>query len=102
MTIRNHLDIEMLRRIGRIVAETRDLMVRSLEEGMTTLELDGIAEANLAKYGAVSAPRKVYRFPGTTCISVNDEVAHGIPSGRKIKSGDLVNVDVSAELDGYY
>jgi methionyl aminopeptidase len=102
MTIRNHLDIEMLKRIGRVVAETRELMARSLEAGITTLELDAIAARNLEKHGAASAPRKTYGFPGTTCISVNEEVAHGIPSDRRIAPGDLVNVDVSAELDGYW
>jgi methionyl aminopeptidase len=102
MTIRNHFDVEMLRKIGRIVAETRELMKNSIEAGMTTLELDRIAEENLARHGATSAPRKVYNFPGATCISINEEVAHGIPSDRKIADGDLINVDVSAELGGYF
>ena len=96
------MDIDALRKVGRVVAETLELMKRSLEEGITTLELDELAERNLARYGAVSAPRKTYGFPGATCISVNEEVAHGIPSGRRIRKGDLVNLDVSAELDGYY
>ena len=52
--------------------------------------------------GARSSPQLSYAFPGTTCISVNDELAHGIPSERKLRDGDLVNIDVSAELDGYW
>lgn len=102
MTIRNPFDVEMMKRIGRIVAETRDLMKGRIEAGITTRELDAVAAENLARHGAVSAPRKVYDFPGTTCISVNEEVAHGIPSARKIRKGDLINLDVSAELGGYY
>src|SRR3954464_15473491 len=98
MTIRNHFDIEALRKIGHIVAETLELMKSNIEEGITTLELDAIAEANFGRYGAVSAPRKVYGFPGSTCISVNEAIAHGIPSKRKIRKGDVINMDVSAEL----
>jgi methionyl aminopeptidase len=102
MTIRNHFDIEALRRAGHVVAETLELMRDALEEGITTRELDAIAEKNFRRYGAVSAPIKAYGFPGQTCISVNEAIAHGIPSGLRIKKGDLINLDVSAELDGYY
>jgi methionyl aminopeptidase len=102
MTIRNQFDIEALRKIGHVVAETLELMKAGIEEGITTLELDAIAEGNFRKYKAASAPRKMYGFPGSTCISVNEAVAHGIPSSRKIRKGDLINLDVSAELDGYF
>ena len=102
MTIRNHFDIEALRKIGHIVAETLELMKNGIEDGITTRELDAVAEANFGRYGAVSAPRKIYGFPGSTCISVNEAIAHGIPSKRKIRKGDLINLDVSAELDGYF
>jgi methionyl aminopeptidase len=102
MTIRNHFDIEALRRVGHVVAETLEIMKASLEEGIETRELDAMAERNFARHGAVSAPRKAYRFPGATCISVNEAIAHGIPGPRRIRKGDLVNLDVSAELDGYY
>lgn len=102
MTVRDHLDIEALRRVGRAVSETIELMKASIEEGITTRELDEIAGRNLAKHGAVSAPFKVYAFPGHTCISVNDAIAHGIPGDYRIRKGDLINLDVSAELEGYY
>ena len=69
---------------------------------MTTAELDKIGAAFLADHGARSAPILTYKFPGHTCISINDEAAHGIPGDRVIQEGDLVNIDVSAELDGYY
>ena len=74
----------MLRIIGRIVYETLLLMKKSLEPGMTTLELDLIGQKNLEKYQANSAPKVTYDFPGYTCISVNEEAAHGIPSSRQI------------------
>jgi methionyl aminopeptidase len=102
MTIRNHFDIEALKRIGHVVAETLELMKAAIEEGITTLELDAIAGENFRRHHAVSAPKKVYGFPGHTCISVNEAIAHGIPSKRKIRKGDLINLDVSAELDGYF
>src|SRR5690606_41489165 len=64
--------------------------------------LDQIGAAVLKRHGARAAPMHVYRVPGTTCISVNEEAAHGIPSDRVIRKGDLINIDVSAELGGYY
>jgi methionyl aminopeptidase len=102
MTIENEDDLEKLKIIGRIVFETMMLMKKQLEIGMTTLELDEIGARNLAKYGARSAPKVTYDFPGYTCISVNEEAAHGIPSERIICEADVVNIDVSAELDGYF
>lgn len=102
MTIESEDDLEALRKIGKIVANTLAKMMESVEPGMTTLELDAIGAAELAKHGARSAPVLTYRFPGHTCISVNNEAAHGIPSTKKIAAGDLVNIDVSAELDGYF
>jgi len=69
---------------------------------MTTAELDALGERWLAEHGARSAPRLMYDFPGATCISINEEAAHGIPGARRIRAGDMVNVDVSAELDGYF
>lgn len=102
MTIETEDDITMLRTIGRIVYETLILMSKKIEIGMTTLELDEFGKRNLEKYGAQSAPMRTYDFPGYTCISINEEAAHGIPSGRKIEAGDVVNIDVSAELDGIF
>jgi methionyl aminopeptidase len=77
-------------------------MLDALEPGMTTAELDDLGARLLAKAGARSAPRLAYRFPGATCISINEETAHGIPGDRIVRRGDVVNVDVSAELEGYF
>ncbi|PRD38816.1 UNVERIFIED_CONTAM: mapB [Trichonephila clavipes] len=77
-------------------------MARAMQPGMTTLELDAIGRAHLEREGAVSAPESTYGFPGATCISVNEEIAHGIPGARELALGDLVNIDVSAARDGFF
>ena len=102
MTITSEEELEALRRIGKIVATVLRDMGMALEPGMTTAELDAIGCAGLEASGARSAPELDYGFPGATCISIGTEVAHGIPGPRIIKAGDLVNIDVSAELDGFY
>ena len=101
MSIESEKDIAGLLRIGRIVGEAIKAMRDALQPGMTTAELDAVGERFLKQHGARSAPQLAYKFPGVTCISVNDEVAHGIPGDRVIQPGDVVNIDVSAELDGY-
>lgn len=102
MSIESQDDLTNLLRIGKIVGLTLQHMKESLRVGMTTADLDAIGEAFLNEHGARSAPRLTYNFPGGTCISINDEAAHGIPGERVIQAGDLVNIDVSAELDGYW
>lgn len=102
MTVETEEDLLALQRIGKIVAECLRAMLDHIRPGMSTLELDGFGRRFLDGRGARSAPTKDYDFPGTTCISINEEVAHGIPGDRIIAEGDVINVDVSAELDGYY
>lgn len=102
MTIETQDDLVALKRIGRIVSLTLQKMLDAAEPGMRTRELDQIGEALLAEHGARPAPRLVYNFPGATCISINEEAAHGIPGERVIRAGDVLNVDVSAELGGYF
>ncbi|MFN4153977.1 MAG: type I methionyl aminopeptidase [Paracoccaceae bacterium] len=102
MTITQHDELEGLKDIGRIVANTLQAMAGAMEPGMTTRELDQIGRGLLDRDGAVSAPETTYDFPGATCISVNEEIAHGIPGDRVLRVGDLVNIDVSASKDGYF
>jgi len=102
MTIESEDDILALKRIGKIVSYVLGEMLEAAEPGMTTAELDLLGEKLLERHGARSAPRLAYDFPGTTCISINEEAAHGIPGERIIEPGDVLNVDVSAELDGYF
>lgn len=102
MTIDNDNDLEALKRIGAIVANTLHAMGKALEPGMRTRELDEIGRVLLEREGAQPAPALTYNFPGATCISVFPDIAHGIPGERLLKPGDLVNIDVSAELNGYF
>ncbi|MEC0225643.1 type I methionyl aminopeptidase [Paenibacillus alba] len=102
MTIDSQKDIDGVTEIGKIVALTISEMKRHARVGMTTKELDNIGELFLNSCGAVSAPKTTKNFPGNTCISINREVAHGIPGNRKIQPGDLINIDVSAERGGYF
>jgi methionyl aminopeptidase len=102
MQIESEKDLQGLKRIGAIVAEAVRVMAAAIRPGITTAELDQIGAAYLARQGARPAPPLVYGFPGAICISLNDEAAHGIPGSRVIQPGDLINLDVSAELDGYF
>lgn len=103
MSIESDKDLLGITRISNVVALTLKGMREYTRAGMSTWELDQYGAGILKKYGARPAPALAYGFPGCTCISVNNEAAHGIPSQKTIlKEGDLVNIDVSAELDGYY
>ena len=103
MSITTPAELSGMQRVSHAVATTLRRMREYAQEGMSTLELDAFGAELLQEFGAKSAPMLTYQFPGHTCISVNDEVAHGIPNANRIlKSGDLVNIDVSAELDGFW
>lgn len=102
MTIGSEDDLEKLKAAGRLVARTLKAMGEALEPGMTTRELDDLGRRMLEDAGARSAPELTYNFPGATCISIGPDVAHGIPGDRKVQAGDLINIDVSAELDGFF
>jgi len=102
MTADSQKDIESLKAIGRICAETLRKMMDTARAGMTTRELDEIGLALLGAEGARSAPQVSYNFPGATCISVSPIIAHGIPDEHVLRQGELIHIDVSAELDGYF
>ena len=102
MIAKTEEEIEGLRKAGRIVAEIREKMKNAATPGMTTKELDELGGTLFAEKGATSAPIDEYDFPGYTCISVNHEVAHGIPGKRILKDGDLINIDVSGSIEGYF
>jgi methionyl aminopeptidase len=101
MTINSTAEFEGMRRVGQLVAATRETMRASVRPGVTTGELDAIGERFARAAGARSAPQLTYDFPGFTCISVNDEIVHGIPGPRVLADGDLVTLDVTLELDGF-
>lgn len=102
MTIDSVDQLEGLKLIGAIVADVLQAMGAAIEPGMTTLELDKLGGKMLEERGARSAPILTYNFPGATCISINHCVAHGIPGAAIISAGDMVNIDVSAEKDGFF
>src|SRR3954454_287308 len=101
MTIESKNDLTAMRAIGKLVAETLREMRASLVPRITTEQLDEIGAKYLRRHGARSAPQLTYDFPGFNCISVNDEVVHGVPRNRPLAAGDVVKIDVTAELDGY-
>lgn len=102
MTIETQEDVLALKKVGRIVSVTLQTMLDAAEPGITTRELDMIGGRLLQGHGARSAPQLTYGFPGFTCISINEEAAHGVPGDRIIRAGDVLNIDVSAELNGYF
>jgi methionyl aminopeptidase len=102
MTIGSEAELEKLKAAGRLVARTLKSMGEALEPGITTRELDDLARRLLEDEGARPARELTYGFPGATCISIGPDVAHGIPDDRKVQAGDLINIDVSAELDGFF
>jgi methionyl aminopeptidase len=102
MSIETQDELRALEAAGEVVARTLREMRRHVRPGVTTGELDAVAARVFAGSGARSGPQLDYDFPGFTCISVNDEAIHGIPGRRRLREGDLVKLDVTAELDGFY
>ena len=103
MSIKNESELVGIKKASEAVAITLKEMRKFAKPGMTTKELDNYGGQILNDMGAKSAPYLTYGFPGWTCISVNNEFCHGIPSvNRILKEGDIVNIDVSAELDGFW
>jgi methionyl aminopeptidase len=103
MSITKEAELTGMKKASEAVACTLKEMSAYAQPGMTTKQLDDYGAKILSDFGARSAPHLAYGFPGWTCISVNNEFCHGIPSDKRIlKEGDLVNIDVSAELDGFW
>lgn len=101
--IKNDQQIALMKEAGRIVAETHKLLAEKIEVGMSTYELDRIAETFIRSQGAVPSFLNYNGYPASVCLSINDEVVHGIPSKeRKIQDGDVVSIDIGAYKDGYH
>src|SRR5689334_12052093 len=101
MTVSTKSDLAALERVGALVALTLREMEQAARPGITTAALDAIGAAFLRRHGARSAPQLSYGFPGFTCISVNEQIVHGVPGARVLAPGDVVKIDVTAELDGF-
>ena len=103
MSITNEAELMGMQKASEAVAHTLKEMRNYAQPGMTTKQLDDFGAKILSDFGAKSSPLLTYGFPGCTCISVNNEFCHGIPSDSSIlKVGDLINIDVSAELNGFW
>jgi methionyl aminopeptidase len=102
MSIETEEELEGLRRAGQVVAVVLRELRRRVQPGVATGELDALAGRVFARHGARSAPKLVYDAPCEVFISVNDEAVHGVPGRRRLRRGDLVKLDVTAELDGFY
>ena len=100
--IKNDKEIDLMRIAGRIVAETLLLVEKKVKPGITTAELDRIAEEFITKHGAIPSFKGLYGFPASLCISVNEQVVHGIPGGYVLKDGDIVSVDCGAYINGFH
>lgn len=102
MSIDDERDLEGMRAAGRAVHAALEAMRAAVAPGVSTADLDAVAARVMRAHGARSAPQLVYDFPGVTCISVNDELVHGIPSKRRrLAEGDLVKLDATFEKNGY-
>lgn len=95
-------ELRYMREAGRIVAETHRLMSQAVKPGITTRELDQIAEAYIKSQNAVPSFKGYNGFPSSICASVNDELVHGFPGSRKLNEGDIISIDIGAQFEGYH
>ncbi|MGF9966567.1 type I methionyl aminopeptidase [Bacillus rhizoplanae] len=95
-------EIEIMREAGKIVALTHQELKKHIAPGITTKELDQIAEKTILKYGATPSFKGYNGFPGSICASVNEELVHGIPGKRKLQEGDIISIDIGAKYNGYH
>ncbi len=102
ITLKSPIELIAMREAGHVVAAAIQLLVSSLEPGMSTKRLDGIASREIRRLGASPAFKGYRGFPATICVSLNQEIVHGIPGGRIIREGDIVSLDVGAIVDGFY
>ena len=102
VTIKSKHEIASMKEAGRIVAIVLEKIADSIKPGVTTAFLDSIASQEIRAMGAKPAFLGLYGFPATICTSINEEIVHGIPSGRVLKSGDLVKIDIGAIIEGMY
>lgn len=101
MSIETPEDLEGMQQAGKVTRAVLEAMKSAAKAGMTTAEVDEVGAAVMRTFGAKSGPKQVYDFPGYSCISVNDEVVHGIPGKRRLADGDLLKLDVTVEIGGF-
>jgi len=102
ISIKSERELSYMRDAGRIVAETHREIARAVRPGVTTQELDRIAEDYIVKHGAKAAFKGYHGYPACICASINEEVVHGIPGLRNLENGDIISIDIGAVINGYY
>lgn len=102
MTIKSDREIQIMREVGRIVAQVHEVVRGAIKPGVTTKELDEIAEAEILKHGGIPAFKGYGGFPATICASVDNEVVHGIPGPLQLVEGSIISVDIGVLKDGYF
>lgn len=102
ITVKSKRELSLMRKAGVVVAAAHELMRESVKPGVTTMELDSIAENYIIKQGASPAFKGLYGFPASICVSINEEVVHGIPGPRALQEGDIISIDIGAQIDGFY
>ena len=101
ISIKSQREIEIMRRSGKITAKTLTMLMAAAKPGVTTGELDRLAEESIRSMGGVPTFQGYHGYPSTICASVNDEVVHGMPGDRVLRDGDLLSIDIGTTLDGY-
>lgn len=102
MVLKSPQEIAQMRAAGRIVARALEAMRAFVRPGVTTAQVDAVAEEVIRSAGAKPSFKGLYHFPGSVCVAVNDEVVHGIPGGRTLREGDIISLDTGAELGGWH
>ena len=102
IVIKNDIEIDHMRRAGKVVADTLDKLQELIKPGITTGQLDRIAEEYIRSCGAIPSFKGYYGFPASICASTNETVVHGIPGNRVLKEGDIISIDCGAILNGYH
>lgn len=102
IVLKSKKEIEIMREAGKIVGETHEILREAITPGISTLELDKIAEENIRKYNAIPSFKGYGGFPGSICASINHEVVHGIPGKQIVKEGDIISLDIGAYYKGYH
>ena len=102
INIRSEIEIQKMKQAAKVVRDLLFDIESMIQPGITTLELDKYAEDYIIDKGSIPGFKGLYGFPGTICVSINDEVVHGIPGNRKLNQGDIIGIDVGAIFEGYY
>jgi methionyl aminopeptidase len=102
IVIKSDTEVEYMRQAGKIVANALDVIQKVIKPGVTTGYINDVAEKYIVSQGAIPAFKGLYGFPATLCVSVNEQVVHGIPGNRLLQEGDIVSIDCGALANGFY